>query len=349
MNNLLLNALAADGFLRVASSFGGGLGTIFVGHRFADAERGTPGHEPAILRRHLEMLRRHRFSLVALADLVDRLRDGRPLAPRTVVFTVDDGYADFAAVAAPIFEAYDCPVTVFLTTGFVDREIWMWWDQISFVVLGTEHRVLDLTIGAVRLRERWASVDERVAAAERISEALKAVPDDEKWSAIGALADALAVRIPAYVPTAYAPMTWDEIRACERGVSTFAPHTVTHPIMSQVNSDRARYEIAHSWDRLRQMVSAPIPIFCYPNGRPYDFSELHAAMAREAGLYAAVTTVPQYVRPAEYVGEASSQLFRIPRFGYPEPGDELRRERDFRHILGGVERGKAWWRRITHR
>jgi peptidoglycan/xylan/chitin deacetylase (PgdA/CDA1 family) len=347
VKSFLLNTLAHETFLRIAASLGGGRGTIFVGHRFADADHGTPGHEPAILRRHLELLRRHRFNIVPLADLVYHLRDGRPLARRTVAFTVDDGYADFAAVAAPIFEAYDCPVTVFLTTGFMDREVWMWWDQISHVVLGTERRDVDLELGAVRLRERWTSIAERAGAAERIAEALKRVPEDEKWRAIARLAAALAVSIPEKAPPEYAPMTWDAVRACERGVTAFAPHTVTHPILNRVDSARARYEIAHSWDRVRQMVTSPVPVFCYPNGKPEDFSEQHAAMAREAGLEAAVTTVPQYVRTSEYPGGEPRRLFHIPRFGYPEPGDELRNERGFRHIVGGVERGKGWWRRIV--
>src|SRR4051794_23871743 len=104
VSTFLLEALAHERVMRVTAALGRGYASIFVGHRFADAERGTSGHDPAILRAHLELLRRHRFNLVPLAELVRRLREHEPLDQRTVVFTMDDGYADFGRVAAPIFE-----------------------------------------------------------------------------------------------------------------------------------------------------------------------------------------------------------------------------------------------------
>ena len=346
VRTLLLEALAHERVMRVTAALGRGYGTIFVGHRFADAERGTSGHDPAILRQHLELLRRHRFNLVPLAELVRRLREHEPLDRRTVAFTMDDGYADFGRVAAPIFEAYDCPVTLFVTTGFVDGDVWMWWDQITHVLLETPHSSLSLDASGLRLRERWSSTPDRIAAAERIAEALKSVPDDAKWATIEAVGAALGVPIPRTPPTEYAPMTWDEIRACERGVTTIGPHTVTHPILTRIDAARAASEIGGAWTRLTQMLSAPIPIFCYPNGTADTFSERDATIARDVGLHAAVTTEPRYVRSTTHGGDDGALLYHIPRFGYPEPGDVRENERQFRHVVGGVEHGKAWLRRM---
>lgn len=339
----LLDALAHERVMRMTAGLGRGYGTIFFGHRFADAERGTPGHDPAILRQHLELLRRQRFNLVSLPELVRRLREREPLERRTVAFTMDDGYADFGRVAAPIFEAYDCPVTLFVTTGFVDGDVWMWWDQITHVLLQTTHASLSVDAGGVRLRERWSSTPDRLAAADRVAEALKGIPDAAKWTAIAEVSAALEVPIPRTPPIEYAPMTWDEIRACQRGVTTIGPHTVTHPILTQVDGARAASEIGDSWARLTQVVTAPIPIFCYPNGTADTFSERDAAIVRDLGLEAAVTTEPRYVTPAD--GDPAA-LYHIPRFGYPEPGDACENERRFRHVVGGVEHGKAWLRRV---
>jgi peptidoglycan/xylan/chitin deacetylase (PgdA/CDA1 family) len=346
MKGFLLDVLAHERVLRLTARLGRGYGTIFVGHRFADAERGTSGHDPAVLRQHLELLRRHRFNLVPLFDLVARLRDREPLARGTVAFTMDDGYADYARVAAPIFEAYDCPVTVFLTTGFLDGDVWMWWDQIAYVVTSTPYRSLSLDCEGLSIREQWSSGSERGVAAERIAERLKAVPDTAKWVIISALSTTLDVPIPQTPPLEYAPMGWDDVRACERGVTTFGPHTVTHPILTQVDATRAAAEIGESWKRLTQMVAAPVPVFCYPNGTNDAFSERDAALARAAGLEGAVTTEPRYVRQPGRRTDVPALLFRIPRFGYPEPGDVRENERQFRHVVGGVERGKAWLRGV---
>ena len=77
--------------------------------------------------------------------------------------------------------------------SITSRSTWMWWDQITHAVLETEHKELDLDTGTGRLRERWSSITERTAAAERIAESLKAVANDEKWTVIARLGDALGV------------------------------------------------------------------------------------------------------------------------------------------------------------
>src|SRR2546423_14449289 len=93
-------------------------------HRFAMPDLGVEGHDPRALQSYLEYLRARRYAIVDLLDLLNRVEKGIPLERNTIVFTVDDGYADFAEVAAPVFAKYDCPVTVFLVSGFVAERSW---------------------------------------------------------------------------------------------------------------------------------------------------------------------------------------------------------------------------------
>src|SRR5687767_8210706 len=67
---------------------------VFMLHRFADGALKNGGHSPEALRANLAFLRRHRFHLASLTQLLgERGDDALPSGP-TVVFTVDDGYAD---------------------------------------------------------------------------------------------------------------------------------------------------------------------------------------------------------------------------------------------------------------
>jgi peptidoglycan/xylan/chitin deacetylase (PgdA/CDA1 family) len=92
-------------------------------HRFADAGLGVRGASIAGLRDNLAFLRRHRIRVASLAELLSpEMADQRPRGP-SVVFTVDDGYTDFARVAAPVFAEFDCPVTVFLVHGCSGRHL----------------------------------------------------------------------------------------------------------------------------------------------------------------------------------------------------------------------------------
>ena len=56
---------------------------------------------------------------VTTADLAARWRDGRPLPPRPVLVTFDDGYAGVHAHALPVLAQHGFPATLFVTTGWL--------------------------------------------------------------------------------------------------------------------------------------------------------------------------------------------------------------------------------------
>src|SRR5689334_9960024 len=96
--------------------------TIFMAHRFCVPELGISGHDPQNLRAILSQLRRRRYDLISIEEIFRRLREREPLE-RAVAFTIDDGYYDVGQIAAPIFADFDCPVTVFVITDFLDGKI----------------------------------------------------------------------------------------------------------------------------------------------------------------------------------------------------------------------------------
>ena len=113
MKRIVRLVLTHPSLVRAAFSLRQRIAPVFTLHRFRDLEVGNAGHDPQLLRNNLSWLRANNCSLLSLTELLDRLAEGAPLK-RGVAFTVDDGYADFARVAAPIFAEVDgCPVTVF--------------------------------------------------------------------------------------------------------------------------------------------------------------------------------------------------------------------------------------------
>jgi hypothetical protein len=128
--------------------------------RFADPELGNAGHDPVGLRAMLSDLRRSGRELLPLQEIVRRAREGDFARSAPVAFTVDDGYVDFATVAAPIFAEFDCPVTVFLVTGVLDGHDWYWWDRISFTLEETRHRTADICVSGRTMQFGWNSPKE---------------------------------------------------------------------------------------------------------------------------------------------------------------------------------------------
>lgn len=291
--------------------------SIFFLHRFSVPDLGVFGHDPTELRGRLEYLRKHRYQLLGIEDLIAGVEQRRSLSARTVVFTVDDGYADFAAIAAPIFAAYDCPVTVFLITDFVAGRLWNWWDKVEWAFRESPRREFHFEIANAPLSLAWSDQAERMVASETVVERLKRVPDTEKESLLAQLALALDVSFPTGVPQRDGAMTWNEVRRCAAKGATFGPHTVTHPILSQVSEARARDEIFQSWHTVKTESNAPVPVFCYPNGTPADFSGREESAVAEAGMKGALSTVETSIRSSDR-GIHLKDWFAIPRFNYPD-------------------------------
>ena len=82
------------------------------------------------------------FNVLPLGEAVTRLGEGR-LPERPLAITFDDGYADNAAVAAPILLGLGIPATFFVATGFLDGGR-MWNDTVIEAVRAAAGPVLDL-------------------------------------------------------------------------------------------------------------------------------------------------------------------------------------------------------------
>lgn len=327
MRPILLRALRMRRAPALLSGLTRNRATVFMLHRFADPDRGVRGHSSAALRRTLAHLRRERFSFQPLAWVVGRLAAGQELPPRTLVFTLDDGYADQHDVALPILAEFDCPATVFVTTGFLDGHLWFWWDRIEYVIEHTRVDRLRVALDDDRLLYGMATRQERRHARDDYVARCKQLAAGRLAEAVAAFAAAAEVDLPVRAPARYAPMTWRQLRQAERAGMTFGPHTVTHPILARAGDAQAAAEIVDSWRRLREAAMAPVPVFCYPNGQPVDYGRREAEALERAGLIAAVAGRPGYLDAPSLGGTRSgiAGRFELPRFTWRDDVGEVLR------------------------
>jgi len=71
------------------------------------------------------------YSPIALSEAVDGLTGKKPLPPRPVVITFDDGYAGNYTEALPILERYGIRATVFLIAGQVGEPGYLSWGEVE--------------------------------------------------------------------------------------------------------------------------------------------------------------------------------------------------------------------------
>jgi peptidoglycan/xylan/chitin deacetylase (PgdA/CDA1 family) len=86
---------------------------------------------PADFGRQMDYLRANGFHALSMGDVVDAMEIGRPLPPRSVVLTFDDGYSDFATAAVPIIVAHGFTATTYAVPGFLGRPGYMTTSQLQ--------------------------------------------------------------------------------------------------------------------------------------------------------------------------------------------------------------------------
>lgn len=270
-------------------------------HRVLDEQDPMNPDEPtaAWFRRLVAMLSTH-YEPISLNEALRRA-NADELKGNTLSITFDDGYADNYTMALPILQEFNVPATFFVASDYVDGGR-MWNDSIIevFRQLDDGRHAVDLDDTDHVAIHDWQS---RRQAAEKTISAWKHLPPDERQARV----DALSTRTGS-LPSDLM-MTTAQLRdmAASKGV-TIGGHTRTHPILTKIDNNEARGEIAGGKRDLEACIQKAITLFAYPNGKfGRDFDETHAAIAREEGFQAAVAT-------DWGVTSASSDRFKLPRF-----------------------------------
>jgi peptidoglycan/xylan/chitin deacetylase (PgdA/CDA1 family) len=213
-------------------------------------------------------------------QVIEAIRSGGRLAPRSVLVTFDDAYDDLAEHAWPILRRHGVPAVLFVPTAYPDRpDRAFWWDRLDSAVLaGHGRRTLDTPFGRLDLADRAA----RRRAVAALREELRRREHDEAM----AIVDGLLAELGA-PPPASSVLGWDALRALAGEGLGVAAHTRSHPLLSRLPADRLDDEVGGSVEDLRRAIPAALPLFAYPSG---GLDERAVAAVRRAGVVAAFTT-----------------------------------------------------------
>lgn len=276
--------------------------TILIYHRVLEAPDPFRQGEAAadVFERQMHFLSRH-FSVLPLQEAVRLLKRGK-LPRRACCITFDDGYADNLTVAAPILKQYDLPATVFVSSGYLDGKC-MFSDAVIDAIARSEQTELDLReldLGHHRLD----TLAERQRALVLILRQFRRRVPEIREKELLRLYE-LAACGPPPMDTM---LSRNQVRELADYGIEIGGHTVTHPILTSIDDERAKREMVLGKQQLEEITGKPVKVFAYPNGQPgKDFAERHVAMAKEVGFELAVTT-------ARGVARRDSDEFQLPRF-----------------------------------
>jgi peptidoglycan/xylan/chitin deacetylase (PgdA/CDA1 family) len=302
-NDLFTIILKAGGFY-VARYLSQKFPRILFYHRFAE-KNGWRRLGASTFERQIKMIRKS-FNIISLKNLCARLVNGDMVPPNTIVFTIDDGYQDFYYYAYPVLRKYDIPATVYITTDFIDKKIWLWFDVIDYILSRTEFQSYPITLSDGTKKYSLMGKESRRRAWSEIAGHCLTLKSKEKEEFIKNLSNDLKVHVPHIPVPEYEALSWNEIREMKQHQIDFGSHTCTHSKLTMTESTALRHEIKGSKDRIEEMIDESIDSFCYPNGTREDFDGRIKEIVRESG-YANATVA--------YCECEVDDLFELGRYG----------------------------------
>lgn len=293
--NLLDRCAVLEPFGRMRSLLQGDV-PILAYHRVCELEdeRSFPfdpelvSATPAMFRWQMEYVARH-FDPISFADLGAALDGGVPLPARPILVTFDDGYLDNYTEAFPILLDTGVPATIFVATGYLGNEELFWYERVAYGLYRTPE--LDVQVGGMPTRLDLSNRPARRAAAVGVVEYLKSIPDAQRRELLARLAAQVDLRVQPEDLAHCRPMNWEHVVEMDAAGIEFGSHTVSHPVLSQLDASNLVDELVVSRRQLQQALGTAPEVIAYPFGGPHDFNEQVIAAVADAGYRMAASYI----------------------------------------------------------
>lgn len=225
-------------------------------------------------------------NIVDAGDAVRSLREGRPLPPRSVALTFDDGYEDNLHDVAPMLEASRLPATFFVVPAYLDGRDTPWWERLAWAVTTTDATGLCWD----SLRFPLTSPDSRRVCISSLERRLKRMSQAARVTVVEAIAERLA---PTRCYSERATMLdWDGAAHLARQGFAIGSHSSRHAILANESPASQKNDLVESRRALDSGLGVDATLCAYPNGTSGDFDVTTEDAARAAGYEAAFTTIP---------------------------------------------------------
>lgn len=259
---------------------------ILMYHRVR-GQHGVEGIPVDLFRWQLKKIKQH-FNPMALDQMVDAHECNR-LPDHAVALTFDDGYRDFYELAYPLLKEFDLPATLFLTTGFVSGELWLWPDQIKYILSETNHKVVEI----LDTKKSLTSESDRYEAWSEIGDTCLRLTNTDKHLLIERIAKSLEVSLPPSAPEGFEGLNWNMVKEMKANSRlTIGSHSVSHPIMTSLSPKALSYELLASKETIETETGQPVSAFCYPNGQPEDINDITRVAIQHSGYAYALAAYP---------------------------------------------------------
>ncbi len=218
------------------------------------------------------------FTPVTFGELVEHYENNVELPKNPIIITFDDGFLDNYTNAFRILKKHDVKATIFISTDYIGSDRTFWFDWLVHLIKTSDKTELKLDTLNYRLDLNGKN---NTRAAYRLLKKMKKVPNDMRLAVIDELEDICNKNNIASPESG--PMTWQQVKEMSDWGIEFGSHTVTHPILSNLNKDELRKELIDSKLTIESKLGKPCDVICYPVGMPGAYNDTVIKCCKDVG------------------------------------------------------------------
>ena len=255
---------------------------------------------------YLDYLHRH-YNPISLSQFTDWLLRNKPLPPRPVLITFDDGHRNNLQYALPLLRKRNTPAVCFVIAGSLGAHKQTWVEEGYYRILFTRASAWQLTTGeSISL----ATKQERSAACSRFFSLFRTIPEERQQQEMENLRSQLSIDSDGReFPDRFEFLGTSELKQLRQVNIEIGAHTVSHPIFATLSEQRVKEEVGSSRAILESATGSGIRAFAYPFGMPeIDFLPRDSELVKQAGFEIAFAANDGFV-------DRSADPFALPRFG----------------------------------
>lgn len=235
--------------------------------------------------------------------------DWNALDSDAVVITFDDGYLDNLEYALPILEELQIPATIFISTGTLEQDKELWWDELERLVLvGNDipdmFQLEDKDFDCCWDTSTWEYRRNCYGSIHYLIKNYSNLEKREQW--LRQLWDWRGLKREPRKNNL--TVSVNDCKKLEKSkVISVGAHTISHSSLAVLSKEEQETEIKTSIDTLSAVLGKKIEIFSYPfGGIGVDFNDETIEICRRNGIVKAAST-------ENALWQASSNQYKIPR------------------------------------
>lgn len=236
---------------------------------------------------------RDNYQPITFKYFADYLEGSNELPDNPIIVTFDDGYDDNYYNAFPVLKELGIPATIFLTAGYIGKNMPFWYDWLSYLVQSNKSELFE--IGAINFKSNPNDpLQNKNTIYRDCVKKMKSVSNETRLSALEEIEQRYAHGYSSEdesIKNLSKPLNWAQCKEMHEHGIEFGSHSVTHPILSSLDDVQLRYELEESKNIIERNIDQSIKALAYPNGQVSDFNEHVANMAKQCGYKICVSLI----------------------------------------------------------